>query len=158
VRRQGIEITPVRLLKRIYDNSRPMNNALLYSHHISGRRLAMYFVLWVSLAMMVFATRYSAAWYFLVPVGLSAAMALWAIIANPQTGSTLTAQTLHFFNRGTKETVQIKDVISMKVTNWTDGPDTVALTLKSGNVIHVPSMCADSKLAVALRELGVPER
>jgi hypothetical protein len=135
-----------------------MNNATLYSYQLSGRRLAMYFVLYFSVAMMVFVTRYSHTWYFQIPVALSAAMALWAIIANPQTGSTLSAQTLYFFNRGTQETVHIKDVISMKVTNWTDGPNTVALTLKSGIKVYVPSMCADSKLAVALRELGVAEQ
>jgi hypothetical protein len=134
-----------------------MKDAILYSYLLSGRRPAMIFVLGVSVMMLAFAAHYEAPWYFLVPVGLSAAMALWAIIANPQTGLTLNADTLHFFNRGTQETVHIKDVASMKVTKWSDGPDTVALTLTSGRIVHVPSMCADSKLAVALRELGVAE-
>jgi hypothetical protein len=117
----------------------------------------MVFALVVSMMMLTFAARYAAPWYFLVPVGLAAAMALLAIIFNPQTGSTLNAKTLDFFNRGTQETVQIRDVASMKVTKWSDGPDTVALTLSSGRIVHVPSMCADSKLAVALRELGINE-
>jgi hypothetical protein len=134
-----------------------MKNALLYSYHLSGRRASMAFALVFSLVMMAFAYHYAAPWYFLVPVGLAAAMALFAIIANPQTGSTLTTETLHFFNRGTQETVRIADVVSMKVSKWTDGPDTVALHLKSGSVVNVPSLCADSKLAIALRDLGVPE-
>jgi hypothetical protein len=134
-----------------------MKDAILYSYLLSGRRPAMIFVLGVSVMMLAFAAHYEAPWYFLVPVGLSAAMALLAIIFNPQTGSTLNAETLDFFNRGTQETVQIRDVASMKVTKWSDGPDTVALTLTSGRIVHVPSMCADSKLAVALRELGVAE-
>jgi hypothetical protein len=134
-----------------------MKDAILYSYLLSGRRPAMIFVLGVSVMMLAFAAHYEAPWYFLVPVGLSAAMALWAIITNPQTGLTLNADTLHFFNRGTQETVQIRDVASMKVTKWSDGPDTVALTLTSGRIVYVPSMCADSKLAVALRELGIDE-
>jgi hypothetical protein len=134
-----------------------MNVAPLYAYRLSGRRAGTIFAFGASIAMMAFAARYAAPWYFLVPVGLAAAMALWAIIANPQTGSILTAETLHFFNRGSKETVRIADVASMKVTNWSDGPDTVALTLTSGRVIHVPSLCADSKLAVALRGLGISE-
>jgi hypothetical protein len=117
----------------------------------------MVFALVVSVMMMAFAASYAAPLYFLVPVGLAAAMALLAIIFNPQTGSTLNAETLDFFNRGAQETVQIRDVASTKVTKWSDGPDTVALTLTSGRIVHVPSMCADSKLAVALRELGIYE-
>jgi hypothetical protein len=134
-----------------------MKDAILYSYRLSGRRLSMVFVLILSVMMLTFAALYDAPWYFLVPVGLAAAMALLAIIFNPQTGSTLNAETLDFFNRGTQETVQIRDVASMKVTKWSDGPDTVALTLTSGRIVHVPSMCADSKLAVALRELGIYE-
>ncbi len=117
----------------------------------------MLFVLCFSVAMIAFVARYSDTWYFQIPVVLSAAVALWAIIANPQTGSTLTTQKLSFYNRSKPEDVLIKDIASMKVTNWTDGPDTVALTMKSRVVVHVPSMCADSKLAVALRELGISE-
>jgi hypothetical protein len=134
-----------------------MKGAALYTYHLSGRRPAVVFVLGVSLAMLAYGAYREAPWYFLMPVGLSVAMALWAIIANPQAGSTLKADTLYFYNRGTQETIRIKDIASMKISNWTDGPDTVALTLKSGDIVHVPSMCADSKLAVKLRELGVAE-
>ncbi len=84
-------------------------------------------------------------------------MALWAIIANPQSGLALNAETLYFFNRSTQETVRITDIASMKVSRWSDGPDTVALTLKSGGMVNVPSLCADSKLSVVLRDLGVVE-
>jgi hypothetical protein len=134
-----------------------MNIMPLYTYHLSGRRSAVVFALVFSVAMMAFAARYAAPWYFLVPVGLAAAMALWAIIANPQTGSILTPETLHLFNRSSKDVVHIADIASMKVTNWSDGPDTVAITLKSGEIVHVPSLCADSKLAVALRGLGVSQ-
>jgi hypothetical protein len=134
-----------------------MSGAMLYSYQLSGRRPAMIFVLGLSLIMAAFAAHYKAEWYFFVPVGLSIAMALWAILANPKTGSTLTAQTLHYFHRNTKETIYIKDIATMKVTNWSDGPDTVALTLKSGKRVNIPSLCADSKLAHALRDLGIKE-
>lgn len=129
----------------------------LYTYRLSGRRPATFFAFFVSLALLVAVASYALPWYFYVPLALSVAMSLWAIIADPQTGSELSAETLHFFNRHHKDTIRIADIASMKVTNWTDGPDTVALTLKSGRVVHIPSMCADSKLGPALRELGVAE-
>jgi hypothetical protein len=134
-----------------------MADKALYSYTLSGRRIGMVFALVVSVIMMAFAAHHDAPWYMLAPVGLSAAMALVAIIANPQTGSTLTSQSLEFFNQGTRETIDIKDVASMKVVTWTDGPDTVTLTLKTGRAVRIPSLCADSKLAIALRSLGVRE-
>jgi hypothetical protein len=134
-----------------------MNDALIYTYHLSGRRLATIFALGVSLLIWAFAAHYAAPWYFQAPVGLSAAIALWSIIANPQTGSSLTAETLYFYNNSDTETVHVSDIASMKITHWSDGPDTITLTLISGRVIQVPSMCADSKLAVMLRELGVSE-
>jgi hypothetical protein len=132
-----------------------MAGASHYTYHLSGRRPATIFVLGVSLAMLAFGAYREAPWYFLVPVGLSTAMALWAMIANPQAGSKLTADTLYFYNGSRQATIPIKDIASMKISKWSDGPDTVALTLKSGDIVDVPSMCADSKLAGALRELGV---
>ena len=111
----------------------------------------------ISAAMLAFAAYHAAPWYFLVPVALSGAMTIWAIIANPQSGSVLNAETLHFFHQSKEEIVPIADIASMKVSRWSDGPDTVTLTLKSGGKVHIPSMCADSKLAVALKDLGVEE-
>ena len=107
--------------------------------------------------MLAFGDAHGAPWYFLMPVALAWAIALWAIIANPQSGSVLNAETLHFYHQSKKETMRIADIASMKVSRWSDGPDTVALTLKSGGTVHVPGMCADSKLAVALLDLGVCE-
>ncbi len=134
-----------------------MNVAPLYSYRLSGRRAGTIFALGVSAVMLAFGAHHAAPWYFLVPVGLAAAMALWAIIINPHTGSTLTAETLHFFKRGSEETLRIADIASMKVVKSSDGPDTLTLTLASGRNISVSSLCADSKLAVALRALGVSE-
>jgi hypothetical protein len=136
---------------------RVMNETPLYTYRLSGRRPMTVVVLCFSVAMLAFVAQHAASWYFLVPVLLSGAMALWAIIANPQTGATLDAETLHFFSQGTEETVQIADIASMKVSRWSDGPDTVALTLKSGDIVHVPSLCADSRLAVMLKDLGIVE-
>lgn len=134
-----------------------MDVAPLYAYRLSGRRAGTLFALGASIAMLAFGAHHAAPWYFLVPVGLAGAMALWAIIANPQTGSSLTAETLHVYNRGNSETVHIADIARMNITKWSEGPDTVAITLKSGDVVHVPSLCADSKLAIALRGLGVSE-
>jgi hypothetical protein len=107
--------------------------------------------------MIGFAVHHAAPWYFLVPVGSSGAMTLWVIIANPQSGSVLNGETLYFFHQRKKETLRIADIFSMKVSRWSDGPDTVALILKSGDTVHMPRLCADSKLAVALRDLRVVE-
>jgi hypothetical protein len=134
-----------------------MNDAPLYSYRLSGRRPGTLFALFASTAMLTVGIVYSLPWYFLAPVGLAGLMSLWAIFSNPKTGSVLSSKKLYFFNRGTEQTVLITDIASMKVSRWTDGPDTVALKLKAGSVVHVPSLCADSKLAPALRELGISE-
>jgi hypothetical protein len=134
-----------------------MTDAPLYTYNLSGRRPATVFVLCLSVVMMAFGVHYTAPWYFLVPLGLAAGMALWATLTNPQTGSRLTGNTLTFCNRGTKESVPVGEIASMTVQNWTDGPDTVVLHLISGRAVAVPGLCADSKLAIALRELGIKE-
>jgi hypothetical protein len=134
-----------------------MTDQTLYSYRLSGRRPMTIFAFVVSVAMMGFAAHYAAPWYFLVPVGLSAVMALLAIIANPQTGSTLSSKTLQLLNRGKTETIHIKDIVRMRVTHWHDGRDSVSLTLKSGGFIYVSALCADNGLVIALRELGVNE-
>jgi hypothetical protein len=133
------------------------NETLLYSYHLSGRRPGTFIVLTLSLTMLAFAARYADTRYFLLPVGLASLMALWAIATNPQSGATLSNETLRYYNRGPVESVQIKDIASMKISSWSDGPDTVTLNLKSGRVVHVPNLSADSKLAVALRSLGITE-
>ncbi len=134
-----------------------MHEPTLYSYHLSGRRAGTIFVVILFMLMAVFGVSYGAPWYFLAPLALGGGMAIWAIIANPQTGSTLTAQHLSLFNRGEHETIDIADISHMEIRRWTDGPDTVILTLTSGRIVQVSSMCADSKLAVALRDLGVRE-
>jgi hypothetical protein len=141
----------------LLENKQIMIVKPIYTYELIGRRPAMIFVLIVSVLLMIIAASYSAPWYFLLPIFLSGAMAFWAVIANPKTGSTLTTEALHFFNRGTPEIVQINDIVSMKITSFSDGPDTITLNLVSGRVVHVPSICADSKLAVSLRSLGITE-
>jgi hypothetical protein len=117
----------------------------------------MFFVFVLSLVMMAVVSGHPVPWHFYVPVVLAGSMALWAIVANPQTGATLTPQVLQIMNRSHQESLNVADIVSIKVTTWTDGPDTVQLTLTSGRKFQVPSLCADSKLATALRDLGVRE-
>ncbi len=134
-----------------------MNNDPLYTYHLSGRRPGTLFGLIACVAMLTFGLYHNAPWYFLAPAVLATGMMVLAILFNPQTGSQLTAETLQFYNRGATDTIKTADIANMKVRNWTDGPDTVELTLKSGRAVYVPSLCADSKLAPALRKLGVSE-
>ncbi len=134
-----------------------MNPTFHYSYRLSGRRVMTVFALGVSAVMLAFAVRYQAPWYFYAPVVLAAAMLVWLIIHNPQSGADLSADAFHFFHNGKEQTVRLADIAHMTVSRWTEGPDTVALYLKSGDVIHVPSLCADSKLAPALRDAGVVE-
>jgi hypothetical protein len=93
----------------------------------------------------------------MAPVIIAGLMLVWLIVTNPQSGSELTANRLRFFHRDTSESIAVGDVKHMKITHRSDGPDEVTLHLKSGRAVNVPSLCADSKLAVALRELGVRE-
>lgn len=107
--------------------------------------------------MLAFAIAYGAPWYFMAPVGIASAIAIWAIVSNPHSGADLDKEQLIFFSQGTQTTVLTADIANMKVSRWSDGPDTVALTLTSGHVVHVPGLCADSNLAPALRSLGIVE-
>jgi hypothetical protein len=132
-----------------------VNHSVLYTYRLAGRRVMTLFALLVGAAMLGTAAHYGAPWYFFAPVGIAVAMLIWLVVRNPQSGCDLNARSLFFFYQGKTETIPLADVASMKVTNWTDGPDTVALHLKSGKVVRVPSLCADSKLVPALRELGV---
>jgi hypothetical protein len=134
-----------------------MNATHVYSYRFSGRSAATISGLIVSIAMLAIAAAYAAPWYFVAPAVLSALMLIWAIARNPQSGCDLDRTTLHFFTQAETVRVHLTDIVSMKVTRWSDGPDSVTLTLASGDKITVPSMCADSKLAVTLKELGVVE-
>jgi hypothetical protein len=135
-----------------------MNDATLYQYRLSGRRPMTFFGLAVFFVMAATGIIYTAPWYFMAPVGMAGAMLIWAIAANPQSGSELTRDKLTYFYQGKTSSVHMADVVHMKVSRWSDGPDTVALTLRSGEVVHVPSVCADSKLAVALKDMGVSEK
>lgn len=134
-----------------------MNGPTLYTHRLSGRRPMTFFGFGVFVVMIVMGISDAAPWYFMAPVGVAGVMLIWLIFENPQSGSDLTSETLTFFHRKNRTAISIADIASMKVTRWTDGPDTVMLRLKSGDVVHVPSMCADSKLAVALKDAGILE-
>jgi hypothetical protein len=115
------------------------------------------FALGVSILILGIAVRAESPWYVIAPVALALAMLVVAIILNPQSGSTLSAESLSFFHGGKEETILLADVATMKVSRWTDGPDQVTLHLKSGRVVDVPSLCADSKLVQALQGLGITE-
>jgi hypothetical protein len=129
----------------------------LYTYHMSGRRAVTVFALGVGAAMLGIGVGYNAPWYFFAPVGLAVAMLVWAIVYNPQSGCVLSADRLFFHNRGKEETLYFADTASITVRSWSDGPDEVSFHLKSGRVVHVPSLCADSKLAAALRDLAIVE-
>ena len=135
-----------------------MNEAPLYSYRTSGRRPGTIAAFCLFALILGFGITYGAPWYFLMPVGLFGLLIVWAIVANPQTGLVLTRYELQFFNRSTKQAVAVDDIAGMTVGQWSDGPDTVTLHLKSGQMVQVPSLCADSKLAPALRVLGITDR
>jgi hypothetical protein len=135
-----------------------MTQAPVYSYHLSGRRFGTMFALVFSTAMLGFGLFHQAPWYAMAPVWIALAMLVWVIVRNPQSGSVLTAESLTFYHSRTRETVMLRDISSMTVTNWSDGPDTVRLTLDSGRKINIPSLSADSKLAPALRALGIEEK
>jgi hypothetical protein len=129
----------------------------IYAYRYSGRRTGSFVGLFFSLVFLPIAIFGQAPWYAFLPVVFAIGMCLWAVVRNPQYGSDLTAQRLTFFANGKTEAVAIDDIARMTISRWTDGPDEVALHLKSGSQVKVPSMCADSKLAIALKNLGIPD-
>ncbi len=101
---------------------------------------------------------YSAPWQFFVPATMVVAMMAWAVARNPLSGTDLDVETLQFFHNGTRTTVRLTEINYLTVHRNTDEPDTVRLVIKSGKIIHVPSLCADSQLASALQRLGIPKQ
>jgi hypothetical protein len=136
-----------------------MNRAdAIYSYHLSGRRPSTAFVLVFFILFLFACVHLQVNWYLYVPCGAGALMAMWAIVANPQTGSWLSPESFYFYNGKTKSEIALADIAFMKVQNWTDGPDSVTFVLKDNKKVLVPSLCADSKLAPALRGLGVDQK
>jgi hypothetical protein len=138
------------------DNSH-MDDPQVYVYSLSGRRPGTILASGLFAAMLAIGLVVKAPWFYFLPLALGGLISMWAIWRNPKSGSTLTASALTFFNRSDNKTIFLADIASMKVQNWTDGPDTVVLNLRSGMTVHIPSLCADSKLAVALRAQGVPD-
>jgi hypothetical protein len=132
-----------------------MGNKVIYTHQLSGRRPAMVFALAAGLAMAGFGWVYNAPWYFLAPALLVVAMAGFAIALNPLTGSRLTRQTLHFYNRDAKRDIPVSIIASVHIEAHLDGGPSAMLTLKSGEMVHVPAMCIDQRFEAAMATVGV---
>jgi hypothetical protein len=129
----------------------------IYSFRQSGRQAITFIGLAVFILLMSIGLSYNAPWYFVFPLGLSGTMLIWAIVVNPKSESDLSPEILSFFHRNMAENIRIADVKDMRVNRWSDGPDNVTLNMRSGKVVHIPSLCADSKLVIALKEIGIQE-
>jgi hypothetical protein len=127
----------------------------IYTHNLAGRRPIMALVLFAGGVMIALGLHYQAPLYFHAPAALAISMALWAIVANPQTGMTLTARTLHFYNRHHKRDIRVSDIASVVIDRDMDGGPHASMVLKSGEKVHIPAMCMTRDLGSALRTLGI---
>jgi hypothetical protein len=109
----------------------------------------------ISILFIVVGLAYDAPWYFLAPVMLSLSMTIWAIIANPQTGTTLTKDRLHVYNRHHNRDIAVCEIRSVKIDNDMDGGTRADLVLASGEKIGISAMCMNINLGPALERLGV---
>jgi hypothetical protein len=132
-----------------------MQETPIYAHSLAGRRPATIFALIVTILMIVFAFAYKAPSYFFIPLVISLVIALSALIANPQTGVRLTAQTLHFYNGRHKPDVAVADIRSAKIESDMDGGPHADLVLANGEKAHIPAMCVNRDLGPALESLGI---
>jgi hypothetical protein len=132
-----------------------MHDKPIYSYNLSGRRPATIMMFAITILFIVAGLAYDAPWYFFAPVALSLFMAIWAIIANPQTGIILTKDTLHIYNRHHKRDVDVCEIRSVKIDNDMDGGTHADLLLASGEKIGISAMCMNIDLGPALESLGV---
>jgi hypothetical protein len=109
----------------------------------------------VGVLFMVGGFAYDAPAYFFAPVMLSLSMTIWAIIANPQTGTTLTKDTLQVYNRHHKRDIAVCEILSVKIDNDMDGGTHADLLIASGEKIGISAMCMNIDLGPALEALGV---
>lgn len=126
-----------------------------FAHREQGRRPLSWAVLSAALAMGSLGVWGGAPWFWFLPIGGALAGALWLLVANPQSACALTADTLRFSACGVDRTVALGDVASMEVQHWSEGPDSVALILKSGERIAIPVTCGGTALVAALERAGI---
>jgi hypothetical protein len=129
-----------------------------YHYSERSRRPIVFVVAAISLVMIVISFQYNAEWYFFIPLGLSLAMSLWAIIVDRLSGMDLAGTSITLFAGTWKNTIGIADIAAVKVTRWSDGAPTVTLTLKNGKREMVPGYCIGSskEFADALAARGIP--
>jgi uncharacterized protein (DUF58 family) len=108
-----------------------------------------------ALGMLAFGYAYDAPWYFLAIAGVTLAMALLAMIANPQTGLRMTRETIHFYHGRHTQDVAVSNIRSARIISHIDAGPSALLTLQSGEKIAIPAMCINGRFADALAKAGV---
>jgi hypothetical protein len=96
-----------------------------------------------------------APWYWWLPVGGAFIAIGCVLIANQKSGATLTRSSLHFHHGKTSRTVPLAEIAKVECHSWTEGPDDIALVLRSGAKVDIPSQCRDRGFVEALARAGV---
>lgn len=76
-----------------------------------------------------------------VPLGLFLVMTAWLLIRNPVTGMRLSVEGWEFRGARFDRTVPLAAIDHVSIREWSDGPDTVRIHLRTGEVLEPPSVC-----------------
>jgi hypothetical protein len=134
-----------------------MTKEPIHAHHQSGRRPLTLAMLAFAVGMVALGLAYGAPWYWMAIVGLPTLALLFMVWTNTQSGSLITAENLLFFHGKTDRTLRIADIVGVHIHRWSDGPDAIALLMKSGERIDIPADARGKGFVDAPKQAGVAE-
>jgi hypothetical protein len=115
---------------------------------------------WVALVLtivvLLFALVFSVPWWFTLFPGLVTLSIIMAMIRNTKRGLLLTQTTLSMYQGTWKQQIQLTDVCSLTITEWSDSTD-AELLMRDGKTISIRSCCyaRSQDLANAFRARGI---
>lgn len=133
-----------------------MAHTVLYTHSQSGRRPLTAFAAVFIAGMTGFGLWKDAPWYAMVPIWFAVIGISWILIVNRQSGVQLTHEGLRFHHGKLDRAVPLSEIAHIERHIWSDGPDDIALILKNGERLPIPSDCINSRNFVeALGKAGM---
>ncbi len=133
-----------------------MNGAVLH-HTAFGRSTATIAALAGSTCLLAIAIVGGAAWWFYPPVVFAAFGSAYMVLRNPQSGATIDAGQFRVYSGNWSHTLDVADIASISIVEWSEGAPTVTANLKDGSSFTIPSACLPGKqaLADAARQCGI---
>lgn len=130
-----------------------------YQYEENSRRPITVFAFMLSCAFLGIGISYSAPWYFLAPVLVSSAMALWMILANRVSGMQLVGSELLLYSGKWTQSITVSQIDAVRIKYWSESAPSVSLKLNDGSNVAIPGYCIGSAeefaIAVSNRDISV---